>query len=690
MSRESTFFPLGGGLDLVSQAIAVKSGRAIAAMNYEALSNGYARCGGFERYDGRAAPSAAVFSYIAFTGGASSPAEGATLTGFSSGATARVLSTPELTAGAWNGTGVGRIGLYGVTGTFTDGETLKVGGTTIAIANGTAEDGSNMASDAETIWYRDAVAYLRSLIQKPPGSGGVRGVWDFNGVRYAWRDNAGATAGIMYKSTTAGWVALTMPYIMTFTSGGTYIVKIGDTVTDTTGAKTALVKEVVVQSGGWSTGDAAGYLVIGAPSGAFVAENLNVGANLNVATIAAAPTQFAFPPGGRYIFRTHNFYGASNRRQAFGVNGVGYAFCWGTDEVVIPIKTSMPVDTPHRIAVHRKHLFLAFPGGSLQNSAVATPLSWEPVLGANEFGMGDEITDLIESNTNAMAVLSASSIAVLTGTSTLDFSLDPLTDEAGALPFTSSRFGSAIYLDNRGLRSIKATQEFGNFGVGTLSESVQPLLSNKREKAIAPVAATIIRTKDHYRLFFADGSGISFYMGRKDPEAMAFNLGKVITCISSVEGPDTKERIFFGSDDGYVYQLDVGTSFDGEVIEAFIQLPYNHLGTPRQLKQFRKAIIELVAAPNTQLYLTAVYDYSDDEQGSMPELAFDVSGGGGLWDIANWDEFYWSSPNEGKAEGPLEGQGANISLIIYSSSAYEESHNIQGITLDYSPRGIKR
>jgi hypothetical protein len=171
---------------------------------------------------------------------------------------------------------------------------------------------------------------------------------------------------------------------------------------------------------------------------------------------------------------------------------------------------------------------------------------------------------------------------------------------------------------------------------------------------------------------------------------MKLDYGIPVRCVATGMNSFGREVCYFGSDDGYVYQLDVGTSFDGEVIEAFIQLPYNHLGTPRQLKQFRKAIVELVAAPNTQLYLTAVYDYSDDEQGSMPELAFDVSGGGGLWDIANWDEFYWSSPNEGKAEGPLEGQGANISLIIYSSSAYEESHNIQGITLDYSPRGIKR
>jgi len=74
---------------------------------------------------------------------------------------------------------------------------------------------------------------------------------------------------------------------LAFTSGGTYEIKVGDTITGATSAKTAVVDYVHVTSGAWSTGDAAGILIISIPSGAFAAENLNVGANLNVATIAA-------------------------------------------------------------------------------------------------------------------------------------------------------------------------------------------------------------------------------------------------------------------------------------------------------------------------------------------------------------------------------------------------------------------
>jgi len=71
-----------------------------------------------------------------------------------------------------------------------------------------------------------------------------------------------------------------------FTSGGTYEIKAGDTVTGATSTETAKVIEVSVTSGTWANGDAAGTLTCFDVSGTFQAENLDVGANSNVATIA--------------------------------------------------------------------------------------------------------------------------------------------------------------------------------------------------------------------------------------------------------------------------------------------------------------------------------------------------------------------------------------------------------------------
>lgn len=76
-------------------------------------------------------------------------------------------------------------------------------------------------------------------------------------------------------------------YTRTFTSGGTYQVVVGNTVTGATSGATGKVVGVTLTSGSWAAGNAAGTLRFKTVTGTFVAENLNVGANLNVATIAA-------------------------------------------------------------------------------------------------------------------------------------------------------------------------------------------------------------------------------------------------------------------------------------------------------------------------------------------------------------------------------------------------------------------
>ncbi len=69
---------------------------------------------------------------------------------------------------------------------------------------------------------------------------------------------------------------------LAFTSGGTYVIAPGDTATNN--GQTAAVVGVEVTSGTWAGGDAAGNLYLQSPSGAFAAGQIDVGANLDVAT----------------------------------------------------------------------------------------------------------------------------------------------------------------------------------------------------------------------------------------------------------------------------------------------------------------------------------------------------------------------------------------------------------------------
>lgn len=73
---------------------------------------------------------------------------------------------------------------------------------------------------------------------------------------------------------------------LAYTSGGTYEVQVGDTVTGATSGATARVLSKTTTSGTWAGGGAAGTLTMCDQSGTFQSENLNVGGNNDVCTVA--------------------------------------------------------------------------------------------------------------------------------------------------------------------------------------------------------------------------------------------------------------------------------------------------------------------------------------------------------------------------------------------------------------------
>ena len=71
---------------------------------------------------------------------------------------------------------------------------------------------------------------------------------------------------------------------LAFTSGGTERPAVGDSITGATSGATAIIESWNKSSGDWHVGDAAGTFKIRRLSGTFQSENLDIGANLNLAT----------------------------------------------------------------------------------------------------------------------------------------------------------------------------------------------------------------------------------------------------------------------------------------------------------------------------------------------------------------------------------------------------------------------
>ncbi len=555
-------------------------------------------------------------------------------------------------------------------------------------------DGTTTARGAGTdandiLWLRDAIETTRDDINTVTGSGVIRSVWIYKGDRYTVRDNAGGTAGVLWKNTSSGWEAQSLGYELTFTSGGTTEVAEGDILIGVTSAARGTVGRVILTSGTWAGGDAAGRFILTSQTGTFESEILNTAATANIATIAADSSANTLPAAGRYEFINHNFSGASDLVRMYGIQGVGKAFEWD-GSVFVNLTTGMTTDVPTHIGVYKNHLFLSFAGGSSQQSSITNPYEWSVVTGASEIGMGQDITAYVREVGKSMLVFCRNKVGQLFGNDSTDFVLDTLSEEAGGIANTMQVIGKPIYMDDRGLRDVTTTREYGDFKMGTISQMVEPLFRGNKKNGITPVGSLRCREKDQYRLFWSDGTGLTCYLGRKKPEFIPFDYDKVISCTCSGEDSNGNEIMLFGSSDGYVYQIDSGTSYDGETVTAYLRLAFNHIGSPSHNKRWHKAALELDAQPSTAIGVLADFSYADDELAATTQQDFTVSGGGAFWDENTWDDFFWSSPVEGVAHAYIDGIGKNISLAIISDVAYEEPHVIHGVTLHYSERGLVR
>lgn len=574
-------------------------------------------------------------------------------------------------------------------GPFTDDEDLDVLSTVFGQAVGVDTVNSESDPTLDAQYAALAIVAAGAAASAPVGSGPVRGVWLHEGTVYAFRDNAGATECNMWKSTGSGWVQITFNDVVHFDAGDGTEPAEGDTLDGVTSTASALIKRVVKTSGTWGI-DAAGYFVLGTVTSGPYTNNEVL--NVSAARVADADGASAVPTltaGGRYEFRSHNFYGHSDSYRMYGVDGKNYAFEYDKDEgVFTQIETGMTVDTPTHLAVHNGHLHLAFRGGSHQLSGDGSPLSWTVITGASEIGVGDEITGYNEEVGNSLFIFTRDSTFVLQGNTRANFSLDEFNINAGSHEWSLQRIGMGCYFDDRGFTTLLQTQRSGsvNFQENAVSELIQPLvldlIKNTQVKC-----SHLIRNQNIYRCYFDDGRVVSIgFDGHKVSGHMPLEFPFVANVACSEEDTTGGERIFVGANDGFVYELETGTSFDGYDINVFMRTVIYHSNSPGRFKKYHQARLDATLPGALTMVGQIEYDFHDDAFNLADELDFSTSEAGGYWDDFSWDSFVWDQPTSGIPQQKLEGEGVNAAVYLRSTSSSDESHTLRGITLQWSPR----
>lgn len=669
---------VGGGMNITVPPLFAKPGTARLAYNYEyAVNGGAERVGGIEPFDGQPSPSAAAYTLLQCSATISGISLGDTVDGADSGAQGvAIYISGDL------------IALTRVTGAFT-AEDLEVSAVVKAtVSNATPAVPGTLDN---TLSKLAADNYQADILQVP-GSGPIRGLEILNDVVYAWRNNAGGTAMAIHRSTASGWEEVELFYELSFTGGSTEPAE-GATIAQGSGTVTATIKRVVLESGAWGTSDAAGRYIITEPAGGSFS-----GGAFDTATMGSAPsagdgvyhgTAITLAPSGRVRADAYNFTASLATKRLYGCTGVDREFEFdGT--VYVPIVTGMSSIYATSVVCHKNYLFYAY-RSSLQRSGVGRPYAWSVILGANEVGTGDEITNLISlgGNTEAAALMVTCRNALYVyydnGTTAR---MDPLSRISGAQADSVQDIGGAVALDTPGVVRYPATQDFGNFAWDTVSMDIQSIA---REQECA--CSVFVTGKFKYRLFFEDGTAISGLPRAKGGgfDWSVINYGKsiVVACHDEIAGV---ARTFYGDNNGWVYEADKGRSFAGDPITYALKLQPMSQRSPMVSKTYREAQLEVQAQSHCTLYTSAEFGGpdGDEAQGATEQTTTEQPGSPLIYDLSNYDQTYWGVSSVSRKAVPCEGDGTSVALTLAGESDNELPHTVYSLTFFYTPRRTER
>jgi hypothetical protein len=220
-----------------------------------------------------------------------------------------------------------------------------------------------------------------------------------------------------------------------------------------------------------------------------------------------------------------------------------------------------------------------------------------------------------------------------------------------------------------------------------MSGLIQRIIDAKKSLA---VASTVVRAKNQYRLFFSDESAIYVTMsGQKLMGMMPVQLMHQPVCFSSEEDVADNEEIFFGCDDGFVYQMERGTSFDGEPIYAFIETHFDNGRSIEVMKEYVAPVtIEVRGSGYAEFDLAYSLDYGRAAISQPGFQSAEVPGAEGLlWDTGLiYDTGLTYDQSSLVPTLDLRGEGRNIAWIIRKESDYFSPLLLSGIHYRYIPR----
>ena len=384
----------------------------------------------------------------------------------------------------------------------------------------------------------------------------------------------------------------------------------------------------------------------------------------------------------------HNFYGGRETFRCYFGDGVNQAQWYDpVNNIITPIEDSGVVAF---VAAFSSRLIMSTTGGTFIASVEGDPTDLDGTLDALEIGVGDEITALKTTASDTLAIYTTRNTYGLSGTSAnLDWRLKLISQNAGASPHCVAQTDDVFASDDRGIYRLSRTETLGGFASATITDDIQPLFRSIAQKASC---ATTIRRLNQMRFFYGTSIIIASQVEFNANGANGIRYGMTeasypktpVLCVSTEEDTEGFEKTFFGSSDGFVYQMDKGRSYNGAEIPVKMTLAFNHFGTPTVNKRFMGIGIEAILMEPTEFDCDYVMD---DGKKTFEYRTATFPDGSAIWGLSEFDEASFGNRPISRDKISLKGTGYNLQLTFSRNSSTDAQSTLTGYTIRLKERG---
>jgi len=252
--------------------------------------------------------------------------------------------------------------------------------------------------------------------------------------------------------------------------------------------------------------------------------------------------------------------------------------------------------------------------------------------GSGTISLGGAITGLIVFR-QQLIIFTESSIFQLVGNTISDFQLQPITTDIGCVDTDTIQEvgGDVMFLGPDGLRLLSGTDRIGDFGLGVVSKSIQKEVTSFISTNTS-FASIVIRNKSQYRLLGyntnitqENAQGIlGTQFSGQGGEGMAWGeLRGIRAYVADSRFYQNAETIVFANDDGYLYQMEDGNSFDSLNIQTTFATPFMPVNDPRVRKTFYKALLYTDPQGSVSFDMSLKLDFDQRNSIQPTQINFD-------------------------------------------------------------------